>query len=489
MGKYIVTITPPTPNGDLHVGHLSGPFLAGDVCVRLLRQEGHDAVLLSYSDDYQSYLLRKSRETDKPVQDIAVGNAAAIMASLRSVDIHVSHFLQALGNEVFVEEVNRYFALVEAAGELVERKAVIPYCRRCEVWGYEGFGRATCNHCGSPSDASQCEACAGVPAIDKMGLMRCVLCKSPMQGREVERLAWNIGRRYARLRDRYRTANHRTALSEFLDKTLRCESDEWPLTRPGESAIPLRRYPDQPIHTWFSGLAGYRATLREHLAQNGSSERIEDWWNADTELVEFLGFDCSYSHAVAYTALIDVEREGPQRLHHFTNRFLKLDGEDFSTSRNHAIWVRDIVSAYPPDAVRFYTALKSPENDVDNFSRTHFERWFADFYMPRVAKGSWRSRNGAAAAAPPPALYEPLVQAWKRARNLETFSISQLAAVLMDAVDLVETSGPDQRDHLWALYGLLGQAIHATVSAEIGDTIGQRTPGVGEWAASALRKG
>ena len=25
---FIVTITPPTPNGDLHIGHIAGPFLA-----------------------------------------------------------------------------------------------------------------------------------------------------------------------------------------------------------------------------------------------------------------------------------------------------------------------------------------------------------------------------------------------------------------------------------------------------------------------------
>ena len=36
--RAIVTITPPTPNGDLHLGHLSGPFLAADVCARTLRQ-------------------------------------------------------------------------------------------------------------------------------------------------------------------------------------------------------------------------------------------------------------------------------------------------------------------------------------------------------------------------------------------------------------------------------------------------------------------
>jgi methionyl-tRNA synthetase len=469
---------------------LAGPFLAGDVCTRLLRQQGHDAILLCYSDDYQSYLLRKSRETDRSVKDIAFGNAAAIVSSLRSVDIDLSHFLQALDNKYFIDEVNRYFSLVEAAGEVVQRKASVPYCDDCRVWGYEGFGRATCNHCGSPSDASQCEACAGVPDLPKMGTMHCVLCKAPMEYQPIERLSWTIGKRYDRLRERYRNGNHRAALTDFLRKTLASDDDEWPLTRPGEDAIPLERRSGQPIHTWFSGLAGYRATLREYLDSNGSTERIEQWWNNDTELVEFLGFDCSYSHSVAYTALIDLEQSGPRRLHHFTNRFLKLDGEDFSTSRNHAIWVRDIVSAYPPDAVRFYTALKSPENEVDNFSRSQFETWFKEFYVARVLQGSWRSSGSANGASPPAAdAYMPLVEAWKHARALETFSISNLAATLMQASDLIEQSKASERNHLWALYGAMGEAIHPAMSSGIRDAVRQHSGETEKWVTSVLTEG
>lgn len=32
--KILVTATPPTTNGDLHLGHLSGPYLGADVYTR-----------------------------------------------------------------------------------------------------------------------------------------------------------------------------------------------------------------------------------------------------------------------------------------------------------------------------------------------------------------------------------------------------------------------------------------------------------------------
>ena len=50
-----MSAAPPTPNGDLHVGHLSGPYTAGDVHTRYLRLRGVDAHFIFGTDDNQSY--------------------------------------------------------------------------------------------------------------------------------------------------------------------------------------------------------------------------------------------------------------------------------------------------------------------------------------------------------------------------------------------------------------------------------------------------
>ena len=49
--------TPPTPNGDLHLGHLSGPYLGADAYVRFQRMQGTEAWHLTGSDDFQSYVV------------------------------------------------------------------------------------------------------------------------------------------------------------------------------------------------------------------------------------------------------------------------------------------------------------------------------------------------------------------------------------------------------------------------------------------------
>ena len=57
MKLFFVTGNPPTSNGDLHVGHLSGPYLGADVFSRYQRLRGNRAVYLSFGDDHQSFVV------------------------------------------------------------------------------------------------------------------------------------------------------------------------------------------------------------------------------------------------------------------------------------------------------------------------------------------------------------------------------------------------------------------------------------------------
>ena len=49
--RSIVICGPPTANGDLHVGHVAGPYVGADVHVRYLRAVGREAVFASCTDD------------------------------------------------------------------------------------------------------------------------------------------------------------------------------------------------------------------------------------------------------------------------------------------------------------------------------------------------------------------------------------------------------------------------------------------------------
>src|SRR5256885_16656487 len=57
---------PPTPTGDLHVGHLSGPYFAADAFTRYLRLRGQQVAFLSNFDSNQPYVLTAGRRLGIP---------------------------------------------------------------------------------------------------------------------------------------------------------------------------------------------------------------------------------------------------------------------------------------------------------------------------------------------------------------------------------------------------------------------------------------
>lgn len=388
MSTCIVTISPPTPNGDLHLGHLSGPFLAADVFTRLQKLNGRDTLLLCYSDDHQSYLARKARELGRDVQELAATNADIISETLALADISVDHFMRSWQNPTFKEAIEYYVGLARERGILKVDQSIAPYCNRCHEYGFEAFARGECEHCGAKSDASQCENCAKAPDAQEMSNLCCILCGDPVSWRAVPRQFLSLHQEFAPLEHHYAERQLQPRLRRYIDEVLAQESLDWPIDRPGEYGIDIVDSQDQNlrIHTWFSGLAGYRATLQEFLSSTYQDERFSEYWNGNTaELVHFFGFDCSFSHAIVYPLLVNLDPAFHAHQYHKTNAFLKLSGEDFSTSRGHAVWIRDVVSTTgSADPIRYFIALRAPTDEVRNYEHQAFEMWWQQDYSERV---------------------------------------------------------------------------------------------------------
>ena len=74
MRHHFITAAPPTPNGDLHVGHMAGPYVAADVYRRFVLAEGdceqpfslferlHQPFLLWWSNPEQELVNKLLRE-------------------------------------------------------------------------------------------------------------------------------------------------------------------------------------------------------------------------------------------------------------------------------------------------------------------------------------------------------------------------------------------------------------------------------------------
>lgn len=86
----LVFSTPPTPNGDLHLGHLSGPYLAGDM---LRRATPGVSYHVTGRDDHQSYVALKAEQAGVAPDALAEENAEAILSTLEAAQIPLAHFI------------------------------------------------------------------------------------------------------------------------------------------------------------------------------------------------------------------------------------------------------------------------------------------------------------------------------------------------------------------------------------------------------------
>jgi methionyl-tRNA synthetase len=474
MAKYIVTITPPTPNGDLHIGHISGPFLAADVFARVQRQRGNQCVLLSYSDDYQSYMLRKGMELDIDPVELARANTDRIERSLAAVDIEVDCWMRPYENPHFIQAVAQVFEAAQAAGAIEFRESMEPYCPHCDVWGYEAFGRGLCNFCGVDSDASQCEGCAQAPDASRMANFRCKLCQRPHTWTPARRAFLKLGQFKDVLRDVHARSEHRVPLDTWLDEAIRGLVD-WGVTRPGDAGLDLRPDGSCRVHTWFMGLAGYMAAFREYAQRVGKPSLYDDYWTSGSgKLVHFLGFDCVFSHALVYPALLSTLPAERVHQQFYPNQFLKLDGLNLSTSRNHAIWARELVEQACPDSVRLYLASIAPEEAEGNFERVAFQSWrkavFTELVPRLLAAGEGGDRDWwSAMAGTDRAIVQALRQQWLAGSDPDRFSMKKMSSVLLDAFAIARERLDSGRpvSHLAAFIAVAGKSLHPRLSGQL----------------------
>ncbi|WP_328880968.1 class I tRNA ligase family protein [Streptomyces sp. NBC_00299] len=379
MSTYIVTSAPPNPNGDLHLGHLSGPFLGADVLTRHLRQRGHHVRHVGYSDEHSCYVPRRAAEIGATAYETAFRFGNRMEETLSLGAMHHDWFTRPLTNPRHTAVVQEFFTSLWEQDRLVVRNLPVFYCAGCERHLYEAEVRGECQFCGDPSDGVYCEAC-GLPQ-EPAGLAapRCTSCWEEPEQRTLDRICFPLEDYRGQLLDYYERAQAqaewRPRLTAYLETLLSRELPLTPISRIADYGIPvpLDEWDGHILDTWFSGIFGYTAATACLTEAEGEPELWRrQWTDPETKIVNFIGFDCSFSHAVLWPALLMAQGTLTLPSQIVTNEFYRLEGEKFSTSRNHAVWGGEFLRQVSADALRFHLCLTGPEREQTNFAAKEF---------------------------------------------------------------------------------------------------------------------
>ena len=360
-----VTATPPTPNGDLHLGHMAGPYVAADVLRRYLAAEGTSVLMTTGMDDNQSYVPLQGFRSEQTPEQVADHYGARIGAAWRDAGVLFDRIVEPRRTHGYVEFVQAFFRKLYDSGVLVPRTKPLPFCGGCDKWLYEAYISGRCPHCGESSNGNACEACARPNHCGDLGDPVCLLCGEPAQLRDQTRLFLPLApfaERLARFWDSVAMPPRLRALCRAM------AADGLPeiaVSHPSDWGVPVPAsmgFEDQRIYVWLEMAPGYLLELGPDAARPSSGP------------VQFFGFDNGYFHAVLFPALFMAwDPDLPLPVAFVVNEFYRYEGKKFSTSRRHAVWARDGLAETGSDALRLHVLRDRPNGRQTNFTHGDLE--------------------------------------------------------------------------------------------------------------------
>jgi methionyl-tRNA synthetase len=391
----LIFSTPPTPNGDLHLGHLSGPYTGADIYRRYLNLKGTRTYHATGRDDNQSYVPRKAlNQGIISPENLADYYAVKIQRTLKHNQITIDHFSEPKNSSNHVSFTKKMARELYDKNLIYAKQSNALFCRATGEYLYEAHVRGLCPHCQSESDGNACEQCGRPNDCVDLINPKSKYGNQGVEVREITRLYFRLSSFTEQLRTYHRQvvmSAHILALcEEMLEDGLPdiCIShiSNWGI------AVSIEGFEDQRFYVWFEMALGYLAAAQDIVENRKIATSEFSGWetfyaNDSSEVIHFFGFDNSYFHAILFPAIymgLDKDIHLPKAF--VINELLNLDGLKFSTSRGHLIWGIDLLKIVPSDYVRYYLSYIRPENEKTNFTLSHFIETIEKFVI-----GDWQS--------------------------------------------------------------------------------------------------
>jgi methionyl-tRNA synthetase len=382
-GVTVIVIPQPTCNGPLHIGHLSGPYLAGDIASRAARARGERVLTLAGIDVHPNYVLTKAENLDLDPGEMVAKFRAQITKAYELARIGYDAFLDPQESG-YRRAVSGMLGELVANGTVPMREMTLHKCEDCGRTLHHSYVVGKCSLCGEGANGLSCEGCGGFASAQTLIDPSCARCGGrpmpmvatvpvlPLEDYRDQLLAdWMQSELPGRVR-------------AVLEYYLRAPLPDYPLAYATNWGIecdgPLAGLRvDFPTELGFSYLYGAAHALRPQA--NGLAEWVDAWREVDG-VWHFNGIDNAFYFTILYPAILaaaGVPR--PLSRGATVNELYLLEGKKFSTSRNHALWADEFLAEEDPELVRLYLSWDRPDRYQSDFTRQGY-RAFCEFIRP-----------------------------------------------------------------------------------------------------------
>ena len=394
MSRILSAVAWPYANGPRHIGHVAGFGVPSDVFSRYMRMAGHDVLMVSGTDEHGTPILVAADSAGVSARELADQNNRLIVEDLVALGLSYDLFTRTTaGNHYRV--VQDMFATVRDNGYMIEqvtRAAISPSTGRtlpdryiegtCPICGAEGARGDQCDNCGNQMDPTEL-----INPHSRINGETPNFVESVHYFLDLPALADALS---AWLDEREQSGTWRPNVIKFSQNFL---EDIRPraMTRDIDWGIPVPGWEDQPtkrLYVWFDAVIGYLSASIEWARRTGDPEAWRKWWN-DPEALSyyFMGKDNIVFHSQIWPAeMLGYNGQGakggtpgdlgvlnlPTEV--VSSEFLTMEGKKFSSSHGIVIYVRDFLSRYQADALRYFISAAGPETSDSDFTWAEFVR-------------------------------------------------------------------------------------------------------------------
>ncbi|CAO4843136.1 MAG: hypothetical protein FADNKDHG_01198 [Holosporales bacterium] len=361
--KQFIFAPPPTPNGDLHLGHLSGPYLASDIFKRHQTQKLKPSTFIVGTDDFQSYVSLKAKIEKRLSYDVAKTYSNRIKDVFDLYQIQPDIFYTPLKDENYQTFVARFFEKCSEQKIIHRQKIQQAFCTACNIFLHEAHIGGQCYHCFEQCGGGACENC-GVHQNNKIKNSFCKYCKTPPILKETEQFVFPLSIYQEQVKKKLEESSLPTHVRKCLKKIFEEPLENIPVTYDTDWGIDVLHSKSKTFKlcSWMEMIAAYLYFFEQDTKNNQKS------------FVFFFGFDNSFFYTVIMIAFLIRYLGDDVNVNFVVNEFYLFNKLKFSKSRSHTILAKNMAKIYNIDALRYFLSLTRPETIRTDFCLTSLEQ-------------------------------------------------------------------------------------------------------------------
>src|SRR4051812_11070133 len=394
MTHVLSAVAWPYANGPRHIGHVAGFGVPSDVFSRYMRMAGHDVLMVSGTDEHGTPILVEADKEGVTARELADRYNRVIAEDLTNLGLAYDLFTRtttlnhyAVAQELFTGDWRNGYMV-----EQTTRGAISPSTGRtlpdryiegiCPICGYGQARGDQCDNCGNQLDATDL-----IEPHSRINGEVPAFVETQHFFLDLPALAGAIG---VWLDDREASGTWRPSVLNF-SKGLLEEVRPRAMTRDLDWGIPVpiegwRDQPTKRFYVWFDAVVGYLSASIEWARRTGDPERWREWWNdREARSYYFQGKDNITFHSLIWPAELLAyagrgDKGGTPGEYGVLNlptevvasQYLTMGAEQFSSSRGHVVYVRDVLRDYGPDPLRYFICAAGPETQDAEFTWSAF---------------------------------------------------------------------------------------------------------------------